>query len=110
MRLRASALPAALLLSLALGSLPAIRPIDAQGAPAEADAAGAARRGAAHADARTQDPPADPALYDDSVVREIAFTFEQADWLAHLQANGCARGGPGGVGGTNARGVAAVLC
>ena len=96
MRLRASALPAALLLSLALGSLPAIRPIDAQGAPAEADAAGAARRGAAHADARTQDPPADPALYDDSVVREIAFTFEQADWLAHLQANGCARGGPGG--------------
>ncbi len=36
-----------------------------------------------------------PKLYDDAVVRDMRITFEDDDWLALLQANGC-RGGPGG--------------
>jgi spore coat protein CotH len=36
-----------------------------------------------------------PSLYDDSVVRDMKITFEQDDWLALLQANGCRQGGPG---------------
>ncbi len=104
MRPRAIALPAALLLALALGSLPAIRPIDAQGTVTGPRS----NRGGA-GDAFAQDPAPAPALYDRSVVRDIAFTFEQADWLAHLQANGCARGGPGGGTTTPARDVPVTM-
>lgn len=46
--------------------------------------------------ARADQDPATPALYDDTRVRDVSMTFEQDDWLALLQANGCrSRGGPG---------------
>lgn len=61
------------------------------GGPAAANAEASGPR-PAQAD---QDPEV-PALYDDTRVRDVSMTFEQDDWLALLQANGCrARGGPG---------------
>lgn len=108
MRLRASALPAALLLTLTLVGLGAVGPIDAQELMARRSGA-SADAGTGRVDARAQDAPAVPALYDDTVVRDFSFTFERADWLAYLQANGCARGGPGGGGGTVAKDVPVTM-
>jgi len=97
-RPRACALPAALLLTVVLGGLGAVGPIDAQELMVRPSEAGAARRPDA-LETRSQEAPTPPALYDDSVVRDFSFTFDRPDWLAYLQANGCARGGPGGPGG-----------
>ena len=46
------------------------------------------------------DPDAEPTLYDDGVVHEVALTFEQEDWVAALRCP--ARAGPGRPGGGGA--------
>lgn len=120
MRPRHPAPAVALCLTLALtgGGLASVRAADGRApeglAPVAAPVAPAAP-GRSSAPARVlQDLPdqPDPQLYDRSVVRDIRFTFEQTDWLAHLQANGCSRGGPGlpgGGGGTTAKDVPVTM-
>lgn len=99
--------PIALALALCLGGLAAVQPAAGQ-APVTPP-----RPLRSTTPARVlQDLPADPPLYDRAVVRDIRFTFEQTDWLAHLQANGCSRGGPGlpgGGGGTVAKDVPVTM-
>lgn len=50
-----------------------------------------------------------PALFDDTVVRDMKITFGQDDWLALLQANGCRGFGPGQPGAGVAKDVPATL-
>lgn len=123
MRPRHPAPAIALCLTLALtgGGLASVRAADGESArgadrsdaPSAPVAPAAPGRSSAPAHV-LQDLPdqPDPQLYDRSVVRDIRFTFEQSDWLAHLQANGCRSGGPGlpgGGGGTAAKDVPVTM-